>query len=331
MQQPNALHRAAGVVPGCPPLSPAETWTEREGLRFAHRIIEHPQPEFRPTLFVSGAFQTMDSWTRFAKAFAPHTTVMLVDPPGMGRSDVLPPEYGLDFLAGCIRQIIDERGLDCINVVAASYGTPAAFRLAQLHPDRVDRVVLAGTMRQIPPHLHERTSATVTTARRGDRHALADQVIGGLLCRDPLLPVDRRAVAERVLRSNLVAMSDREVAQYAANTLRLLQHEPLDLTQTIVGPEALVFTGEHDPFTLPAECRTVAEAFDNAWFTTIDRADHLFHIEQFEVVAGLLLRFMRGRLSGPVEGCGPLVRRSRAQRALEPGAEWVEVDGETGG
>ena len=67
-----------------------------------------------------------------------------------------------------------------------------------------------------------------------------------------------------------------------------------------------MFTGEHDPFTAPHEGRAVAEAFSRAWFTTIDRAGHLFHIEQFEVVLDLLLRFMQGELRGPAPGCGPL-------------------------
>jgi hypothetical protein len=33
-------------------------------------------------MFVGGAFMTMEFWTRFARAFVPHTTVILVDPPG---------------------------------------------------------------------------------------------------------------------------------------------------------------------------------------------------------------------------------------------------------
>ena len=58
-----------------------EQWTRTpDGLRFAHRARLHPDPGFTPTLFVSGAFQTMDSWTRFERAFAPRTTVLLVDP-----------------------------------------------------------------------------------------------------------------------------------------------------------------------------------------------------------------------------------------------------------
>jgi pimeloyl-ACP methyl ester carboxylesterase len=290
------------------PASQEDRWLEKEGLRYCYRVRHHDQPEFPPTLFLSGAFQTMESWARFAKAFAPFTTVILLDPPGMGRSDLLPQEFGIDFLAGCVRDLIDSQKFDRINIVAASYGTPVAYRLAQMHPDRLGRIVLAGTMREIPPHIRERVRESVETALIGNRQLLAEQVANGLLCRNPHVAIDRRIVAERVLRSGLLRMTDVELRQYASNTTRLLEHEPLDLSRSIRGPEALVFTGEHDCFTRPEHCRQVAEAFGRALFTTINRADHLFHIEQFDVVRDLLLHFMQGTLAEPHAGCGPIVK-----------------------
>ena len=303
-----------------------EAWLQSDGLRFCHRIIRHPDPAFAPTLFVSGAFQTMDSWARFVRVFAQYTTVLLVDPPGMGRSEVLPPEFDIDVLAGCLRRIVDEHGFARINVVAASYGTPAAYRFAQLAPDRVGRVVLAGTTKELPQHLRARIRETVEIALRGDQILLAEKVIGGLLCRDPLLPVDRRGLAERVLRAGLTQMSATELHQYAANTLRLLDHPPLDVGSTIDGPEALVFTGGHDVFTTPEDGEEVARAFERAWFTVVKRADHLFHLEQFDVVINLLLRFLRGAFAEeePVPGCGPLRRLGAAhRRPCTRGSEWT--------
>lgn len=270
--------------------------------------MSHAAPEFAPTLFVSGAFQTMDSWAKFARAFRPHTTVLLVDPPGMGQSDLLPSEFGVDFLAECILQLIDALGLDRINIVAASYGTPAAFRLAQLHPERLEHVVLAGTMKRIPEHIQDKVWESIETALRGDCALLADQVVDGLLCRDLSLPVERRGLAERVLRAGLTRMSDVGLRQYAANSTRLIEHDPLDVDQRVRGPEVLAFTGEHDCFTIPEDCREVAKTFERGWFTTIDRADHLFHIEQFDVVIELLMQFMRDSLGEPIPGCGALER-----------------------
>ena len=242
-------------------------------------------------LFVSGAFQSMDSWARFIRAFAPHTTVMLVDPPGMGRSDPLPADVGIGFLAGCLEQVLDEHGIERANLVAASYGTPSAFELARTRPERIDRLALAGTMRELPPHRRERIAYTIELARRRHRQELADEVVAGMLCHDPALAIQRRGAAARVLHSSVLRMSDVDLDKYAANTERLLNAEPLDISKTIGGPEVLAFTGEHDVFTPPEENRRVAAAFKRAWFTTVRCADHLFHLQCAETVATLLVRF----------------------------------------
>jgi pimeloyl-ACP methyl ester carboxylesterase len=181
---------------------------------------------------------------------------------GLGCSDRLPPEFGVDFLTESIRLLLDVHGIDRVNIIAASYGTPAAYRLAHLWPDRITRIVLGGTMRKIPHHVRDKVQQTVETALKGDRQRLAQQVIDGLLCRDPFLAVQRRGVAERVLRSGLTRMSDAELRQYAWNTTRLLQHAPLDVSQALPGPQALLFTGEHDCCTVPADCMEMAAGFD---------------------------------------------------------------------
>src|SRR5690606_25688482 len=210
-----------------------ERWTERNGLRFAHRTNRHAAPRVAPTLFVRGAFQSMASWTRFTRAFTPHSTVLLVALPGMGRSDPLPADVGIGFLAGCLEQVLDEHGIARANLVAASYGTPSAFELARTRPERIERLALAGTMRELPPHRRERIAHSIELARCRQRDALADEVVAGLLCHDPALAIQRRGAAARVLRASVLRMCDLDLDKYAANTERLLNATPLDISATI--------------------------------------------------------------------------------------------------
>ena len=291
-------------------------WMTHLGHGFPYRVVIHQEPKIEPILFVSGAFQTMDSWARFAKVFSHYATVILVDPPGMGESDVLAPEVGVDFLADSLRAVLQQECFQRVNIIAASYGTPPALRLAQKYPEFVRRIALAGTMKEIPRHLHSRIRETIDLAVCGNRKLLADKlvgepIIGGLLCRDPTLQIEKRRLAERVLRTNLAQMSDHSLRQYAANTQRLLDQEPLALSPVIVGPEALVFTGQHDCFTDPASCREIGEAFEHARFTVIESADHLFHIERFDVVISLFQRFFDGQLGSFHPGCGPIISVGR--------------------
>jgi pimeloyl-ACP methyl ester carboxylesterase len=261
-----------------------------------------------PVFFVSGAFQTMESWRKFARHFETKTTVLLADLPGMGGSDLLPRTHGLDFLAKAARRILDAAQIENAYVVSASYGSPIAYRLAQLHPERVEHMVLAGVMQEIPSDLRALTAQTMRTLAEGRMSDFAREIVDGLLCRDAEKPIEKRRLAERLLTSQLekLPLSDRE--RYIENTARLLNHAPLDLSRPPAAP-TLVFTGEHDVYTRPSDCRRIAAALPDAAFTVIERADHLFHIERFDATLELLDRFFEsGTELDELVDCAPFER-----------------------
>jgi pimeloyl-ACP methyl ester carboxylesterase len=260
-----------------------------EGFRCRYQVSGAPSA-LSPVFFLSGAFQTMESWRKFARHFETKTRVLVADLPGMGGSDLLPRTYGLDFLSEAAARIMDAARMERAYVVSASYGSPIAYRLAQRHPERVTSMVLAGVMREIPGHLRARTANTMATLAEGRLAHFAREIVEGLLCRDPEKPIEKRRLAERVLLGQLEKLPLSERERYIENTARLLDHSPLDLSSPPSAP-TLVFTGEHDVYTRPSECRKVAAALPDALFTVIERADHLFHIERFETTLALLDRF----------------------------------------
>jgi len=262
-----------------------------------------------PVFFLSGAFQTMESWRKFADHFASFTEVLLADLPGMGKSDLLPRTHGLDFLAESAVQVMNTAGVERAHVVSASYGSPIAYRLAQLHPERIDRMILAGVMKAIPPNVRDKTARTLELLAEGDMAGFSRLVVDGLLCHDR--PVERRHLARRLLSGQLERMPLPDRQRYIENTARLLHHNPLDLEHPPSTP-ALVFTGENDVYTRPEYCREVACALPNAQYTVIEHADHLFHIERFDVTLALLDGFVRlGDVSG-TPGCQPVEHWSAA-------------------
>jgi len=54
--------------------------------------------------------------------------------------------------------------------------------------------------------------------------------------------------------------------------------------------------------TRPGDAREVARGFARAWFTVLERADHLFHLQRFDATIELLLRFATGRIGEPPQG-----------------------------
>jgi pimeloyl-ACP methyl ester carboxylesterase len=267
-----------------------------------------------PVFFVSGAFQTMRSWRPFAERFEHTTTVLLADLPGMGRSDLLPRQYGLGFVARAARDVLEAAEIDRAYVVSASYGSPIAYTLAQRYPDRVDRLVLAGVMKEIPAHLHERTERTLVTVGEGRMTDFANEVVEGMLCRDPNTRITNRELAEKVLR-RVEHLSEGDQLRYIENTARLLRHTPLDLQNPPTMP-TLVFTGESDVYTTPEDCREIAAALPDGVFTTIESADHLFHLERFDATVGLIEAFYRDADLRVVPRCAPIERFTAAETEL---------------
>jgi pimeloyl-ACP methyl ester carboxylesterase len=271
------------------------------GFRFWYYESEHASSSYLPVLFISGAFQSMESWKNFAiRYLQAGFPVILVDLPGTGDSDPLPAEYGLDFLSDCILHLLNHIGCHKVSLTSASYGTPIAYSFAANHPSRVHRLILAGTMKEIPHHLQSGVKHTIEILHKGDMVSFANEVLGftgpqkgnGLICTDLSLKIKKRRIVHRLLFNQLLKMSDQDKLKYEMNTLRLLRKEfRIDKPPSC---PTLVFTGEHDTFTRPDFCREIAASIPDSVFTTIHEADHLFHLEQLEVTSNLILNFHRG-------------------------------------
>ena len=274
-----------------------------DGFRYFYRLYPHPACDVDPIVFVSAAFQSMDAWMKLAKHFNRIAPVILVDPPGVGSSDPLPADYGDDFLASALRGVVEATGVRVVNVVASSYSSLFAFRFGQLHPGMVNRMVLAGTMKEVPSHYIRLFERSVELLHRGRIDTFEQLVLRALTSREHLS--EKGALVKRIMRSTLRNLSVRARTQYEQNVKRLLLFGRLDLATAPRIP-TLVFTGEHDNITTPRYCREVAAALPDAVYTTIRRADHLFHLHQFRAVAGLLESFLLGRTLEQVSGCTPM-------------------------
>lgn len=87
----------------------------------------------------------VSNYSRNIDALATHFRLIVPDMPGYGRS-----AKGVDhddpfgYLAGMIRGLLDELGIDTAHLIGNSYGGSAALRLALDTPHRVGKLVLMG-------------------------------------------------------------------------------------------------------------------------------------------------------------------------------------------
>ncbi|MFB7629670.1 alpha/beta fold hydrolase [Streptomyces sp. NPDC056149] len=79
----------------------------------------------------------------------------------------------------------------------------------------------------------------------------------------------------------------------------------------ISGVPALVFTGEHDCTSTPAENEAVAATIEDCTFLLLRDADHMAHLEREAEYADLVTRFLRDQ---PVHGLPYCVPGGELQR-----------------
>lgn len=291
-------------------MSAKEVELSLEGYRYYARLVDCEGSVHEPILFLSGAFQSMDTWEKFVRFFRDKCSMVLVDLPGVGKSDLLPEDYGLNYLVKAVVQLLDHLGIHRVKVLSASYGTPIAYEFAKQHPHRVSHLAMAGIMKEIPPDSRDKVVRTIDHLQNGSTEQFADEVINGLMNTNPQIEINRRKLVMKLFKSQLLHLSPELMERYISNTRRLLYHPPLNIQHSPDVP-ALIFTGEHDPFTKPEYCKEIADSFRNSAFTTICRADHIFHLEQFDVVIQLFDRFFFNEVLDDIPGCNPFVYHGR--------------------
>ncbi len=113
-----------------------------------------------------------------------------LDLPGFGMSDDLPPHTSVGRLATMVAQVIASLGTARAHVFGLHTGNKVAAALAAVHPDRVDRLVMAGMTHSIILDATLRNEAMRNYVQRkpstdpaADPPAWHDEQLDRLMCR----------------------------------------------------------------------------------------------------------------------------------------------------
>ena len=221
-----------------------------------------------PVVFLHGLGGSRTSWEPQLEGLSDTFRCIAWDMPGYGASA---PAEPLTFaaVADSVARLLDAAGAERAHLAGESFGGMHALHTALRHPDRVDRLVLAGTS---PAFGLDGTDADAWRAAR-----LAPLDAG-------LAPAD---IAEEVLtsiggpalRDDLLAMRVAGFARIPAEGLRsavecLPSHDLRDCLAEITAP-ALVVVGELDAETPPSYARALAEGLPEAELLVIEGVGHL--------------------------------------------------------
>jgi poly(3-hydroxyoctanoate) depolymerase len=251
-----------------------------------HRICISEIGEGAPLLLVPGIGCSADMWDPFTPYF-PHRRLISFDAPGTGRSSTPMFPVPVSLLAALSVAVLEDRGVECADVIGFSYGGAVAQELAHAYPERVRRLVLAATNFGWGSELGSpQALAVLATPLRFYSSSyferVAADVYGGVTGRDATKRHHASGARRRLPPTHY---------GYAMQLLGGFGWSSWGFLPDILH-ETLVVCGDDDPLVPVANARMIAQRMPRAKLAVIERAGHLLLWDEPERVAPQIGKFV---------------------------------------
>jgi poly(3-hydroxyalkanoate) depolymerase len=238
-----------------------------------------------PLLLMTGIGANIEMW-RPLMALIENRQVIAFDAPGSGRSDVGGP-FRMRGLAELVSELLEKLQVTRTDVLGYSWGGAVAQQFVHDHPERVDRLVLAGTMcgvGSLPAPLHVLPHMLHPLRYYSKRYlkAVSPTIYGGRSAREgPEL--HEHAAARDASPPSLMG--------YTLQMLAISGWTSLPWLHTVQAP-TLIMAGECDPIVLRPNAELLRLCIPNARLEIVPEAGHLFLFDQPQDSAELLEAFL---------------------------------------
>ncbi|KIA80324.1 3-oxoadipate enol-lactonase [Chromobacterium piscinae] len=251
-----------------------------------HRVYyEESGHGVQPLLLLNGITMSTVGWTLMAPALEQHFRLLRLDFLGQGQTDHPPAEhYQLAEQADLAAGLLAWLGIDQAYVVGLSYGGMVAQHLTHRHPDRVSRLLLAGTL----------AWADSVNSHIGDSWIAAHQQ-GGLDLRYQIsIPW---LFSSRFLSGNAGMLDNLKVLAGMVDwdaVIRLIEGVKQHDSRTWLSQLQLpvhILVGDEDRLTPLYQARLLHELIPNAELEILPGVGHVLHIEAAEAFVRSIIRF----------------------------------------
>jgi poly(3-hydroxyalkanoate) depolymerase len=253
----------------------------------ALRVSIVGDPTSRPPLLLcNGLGASLELWEPLRRHLDDHPTIAF-DAPGVGGSDTpcYPPR--LRDIAGTVAALLDELGLERVDVLGVSWGGALAQELARRHTARVRRLVLAATTPGLiaVPGDPWALAVLATPLRYWSRsyyERVAPVLYGGEILHDPGL-LRRQGWLRFTHQVTLRGYTWQLLAPRRWTSLPWLHRLP---------QPTLVLAGDADPIIPLANARLLAARIPDATLDVVPGGGHLFLLTRAEELAPTLVSFL---------------------------------------
>ena len=247
-------------------------------MRLHHRL---DGPDHAPTLVMANSIgTTLELWDPQVAALAPGFRLLRYDQLGHGRSEVPVGPYSVEQLSRELLELLDDLGLGRVSFCGLSLGGAVGMWLGANAPERLDRLVLAGTSAYFGPP--DRWVERAKLVRAEGIEPIADATMGRWFT--PAFA----GVAP--YRAQLVATPGEG---YAACCDALAAWDFRTSLGSVSVP-TLVLVGSEDPATPPEDARLIADGIPGARRLVLPHAAHLLNVEQPDAFNLAVLDHLKG-------------------------------------
>lgn len=227
----------------------------------------------QPFVILHGLFGYSDNWQTHAKKIADYYRVILVDQRNHGHSD-WSDEFSYDLMAEDLYELLTELGLEKIILMGHSMGGKTAIRLAQLHPELLEKLIIVdmGTKGYRPHHediLNAFKAVDLETMKtRSEADEAMAQFVGSPGVR-------------QFLMKNLY-WKEKDQLAWRVN-FRVLETKMPEILADLSGDEirtpTLFIRGGLSNYILDEDWAELENEFPDSQLKTIDNAGHWVHAE----------------------------------------------------
>jgi poly(3-hydroxyalkanoate) depolymerase len=262
------------------------SYVEVNGLRLRVWI----RGEGPPLLLITGIGANIEMWEPLLARLDGHELITF-DPPGAGFSSRTPRPVRMATLARIVVAMLDRLGYKRVSALGYSFGGALAQQLAHEAPERIDRLVLCGTLSglggTVPARpltfLHMLTPYRYYSRRYLER--ISPHLFGGRSRREP-------SVVHIHEEARLAAPPS--VLGYVWQVAAIWGWSSVPWLHKIEHP-TLVMTGDDDPIARPVNSRFLAWRIPNATLHVVPGGGHLFLLDDADSAAPVIIDFLSAR------------------------------------
>lgn len=228
-----------------------------------------------PLLLLPGFAAGHAAWSPFLPPLRARFRVILVDLPGVGESAQLSPGGGLEVCVAMLVDVLDHLAVARTAVLGASLGGLVGLALARARPERVTRIVTAGSMAHLSDDARARLQRRLDLLGARGRDAFAESMVRQLVA-DDFARAHPRMVAA-VVHAYALGLPPAEVVQAIG---RVVAGVDFRARLAEIAAPVLVLHGDRDRLVTEAQAAALAAALPRGVLRLFAGAGHHVLLER---------------------------------------------------